>query len=281
MLPLKDDNPTHSFPIVTIILIVLNLAVFGYQLSLSNSEATSPQLARAGVSERDQLSLEYGAIPQRVTDFGDECDVVTTDGESLIACAGLKGMDGLESADQRAGLELAPWWLSLITSMFLHGGLLHLAGNMLFLWVFGNNIEDSMGPGRFIAFYLLGGLAAVYGQALLEPSSTTPVIGASGAIAGILGGYALLHPHSRVLTMALIPPFVGFIWVPAALMLAVWFGLQFLPAVDQFFDPDLTGGGGIAYYAHVGGFVFGLAMIKLFARRESRDPDELPSGTIW
>jgi membrane associated rhomboid family serine protease len=153
----------------------------------------------------------------------------------------------------------------------MHGGILHIAGNMLFLWVFGNNIEDSMGRLRFVLFYLLAGLIAVYSQALIDPGSTAPTIGASGAVAGVLGAYALLHPRARILTLIFIIFFVTLVEIPALILLAVWFVLQFIPALGQV-AVESGGDQGIAYFAHVGGFLFGLAAIKLFATRR-REPD--------
>jgi membrane associated rhomboid family serine protease len=150
--------------------------------------------------------------------------------------------------------------------MFLHGGFLHIAFNMLFLWIFGNNVEDSMGRPRFLVFYLLAGVVAAYTQALLTAGSTVPTIGASGAIAGVLGGYLLLYPRARVLTVLLIIFFVTIIEIPASILLALWFFLQFVPALGQV-TTSVAGSEGIAYWAHVGGFVFGLAAIKLFANR--------------
>ena len=120
--------------------------------------------------------------------------------------------------------------------MFMHGGILHIAFNMLFLWIFGNNVEDSMGRGRFVLFYLLAGIAAAYAQALLDTNATVPAIGASGAIAGVLGGYLLLYPHARVLTLVFIIFFVTLIEIPAVIMLGIWFVLQFLPAIGQLGD---------------------------------------------
>ena len=124
--------------------------------------------------------------------------------------------------------------------MFMHGGILHIAFNMLFLWVFGNNIEDSMGRGRFVLFYLLAGIAAAYAQALLDTNATVPAIGASGAVAGVLGGYLLLYPHARVLTLVFIIFFVTLIEIPALVMLGIWFVLQFLPAIGQLATPDVS-----------------------------------------
>jgi membrane associated rhomboid family serine protease len=267
--PLKDNLPTERFPIVTVVLIALNLAVFAYQLSLPSDSASSSRLAEVGVSERDELSTAYGAIPYRITHPGDErCGVaLTTTPSQEVVCEGAPAPTDA-SVQALAPIDLAPWWLTLLTSMFLHAGLLHLGGNMLFLWVFGNNIEDSMGRGRFLLFYLLAGIAAVYGQALLDVESTLPTIGASGAVAGVLGAYALLHPRARVLTIVFIVFFFTFVEIPALALLAIWFALQFLPAVGQLASPELSEGGGVAYFAHVAGFVFGLAMIHLFTRSD-------------
>ena len=179
-----------------------------------------------------------------------------------------------DAAGALVQLDDAPWWVTVFTSMFMHGSFLHIAGNMLFLWVFGNNIEDSMGRPKYLAFYLLAGIAAVYAQTLLDPDSTVPTIGASGAVAGVLGGYILLHPRARVLTLVFIIFFITFIEVPAMVMLGLWFVLQLIPAVGQVATPELAGeSGGIAYFAHLGGFAFGLATIKLFATRKRDDPD--------
>ncbi len=149
---------------------------------------------------------------------------------------------------------------------------------MLFLWVFGNNIEDSMGRFKFAAFYLTAGLVAVYSQALLDVDSTVPTIGASGAVAGVLGAYALLHPAARVLTLIFIIFFVTLVEIPALILLGIWFVLQFVPALGQVATPEVGGGEGIAYFAHVGGFIFGLAVIKLLARRRPESQPELPAS---
>ena len=263
MLPLKDNIPTLRFPIVTVVLIAINVAVFVWQLTASGDpgSASSQQLAAAGASERDQIAIEYGAIPREITDPGTYCAPKLRRGEP--APCGSRS-----EIEQDEGIEQAPWWLTIVTSMFLHADILHIAGNMLFLWVFGNNIEDSTGRLRFVAFYLLAGTIAVYAQALLDPESTQPTIGASGAVAGVLGAYALLHPRARVLTLVIIIFFVTIVEIPALIMLGIWFVLQFLPAVGQLATPEVAGeGGGVAYFAHVGGFLFGLASIKLFAMR--------------
>lgn len=272
MLPLKDNIPTVRFPIVTIVLIAINVAVFAWQLSLPGDEASSPDLRRLAISERDEASLQYGAIPHRITNPGDDCAVGAVprgprQAGAEVVCEGSADYRQAETLGSEGApfvpLDAVPWWATVLTSMFLHGGLLHIAGNMLFLWVFGNNVEDAMGRLRFIAFYLLAGAVAVYAQAFLDTASTTPTIGASGAVAGVLGGYILLHPHARVVSLVFIIFFVTLVEIPALILLGIWFALQFLPAVGQVATQDL-GGEGVAYLAHVGGFAFGLAMIKLF-----------------
>lgn len=149
--------------------------------------------------------------------------------------------------------------MTIITSMFLHGGWMHLIGNMLYLWIFGNNVEDAMGHGRFVAFYLLCGIAAVFAQALPYPESTTPMIGASGAISGVLGAYLLLHPHARVLVAIPFGFYLHTMRLPAAWVLGFWFVMQLLSSV-------LSGNqvGGVAFRAHLGGFIIGAVLIPLF-----------------
>jgi membrane associated rhomboid family serine protease len=280
LIPLKDNIPTDRFPILTVLFIVINIAVFAWQLSLPSDEATSRALAEAGISERDQTSIEYGAIPYRVTHPGKECAIGAVPNgpkaQPEIVCEGTEKYETAKDLESQGApfvpIEAAAWWLTLLTSMFMHGGILHLGGNMLFLWIFGNNVEDRMGRGRFILFYVLAGLTAVYAQSLLDTSATVPTIGASGAIAGVLGAYALLYPRARVVTLVLIIFFFTVIEVPALLLLGIWFVLQALPAFGQLATPDIAGEGGVAYFAHVGGFVFGLAMVHLFARRR-REPE--------
>jgi membrane associated rhomboid family serine protease len=153
--------------------------------------------------------------------------------------------------------------------MFMHGGLLHLGGNMLFLWIFGNNVEDSMGPVKFVLFYVLGGLAAIAAQTAIDPGSTVPTIGASGAVAAVLGGYILLFPRARVVTVIFIVFFFTIVQLPALLILGFWFVQQVL---FGYFGLNAGGGeeGGVAYFAHIGGFVFGLLLIKAFASEHRR-----------
>jgi membrane associated rhomboid family serine protease len=287
VLPLKDNNPTAGFPVITVALIVINVAVFIWQLNFPTDE----KLDQVGFGSIDQSSLEYGAIPYRISHADSRDCAVGAGGEAQgqfkagVVCPGTRDYDeavaiGAQNPDaQPITINQGAWWVTLFTSMFMHGGFLHIAGNMLFLWVFGNNIEDRMGRVKFLLFYLLAGLIAVYTQALIDPGSTAPTIGASGAIAGVLGAYALLFPRARVLTLIFIIFFVTLVEIPALILLAVWFLLQFVPALGQV--AVQTGGGeGVAYFAHVGGFVFGLAvaaiMLSVTGRRDREEQPRLP-----
>jgi membrane associated rhomboid family serine protease len=242
VIPLKDDIPTRRFPIVTVALIAINVIVyFVFEHGLWD-------LGQTG----NERVVDYGAIPVEITHPGTEC--VSDASFTQIQCADF-------------GVDQPPFWVTIFSSMFLHGSLLHLGGNMLFLWIFGNNIEDAMNRAVFVAFYLLGGLAALGLQVVTDASSAVPTVGASGAIAGVLGAYARLYPRARVVTLVFIVIIFTIITLPAVLVLGVWFLLQLLPA---FSDP--TGaGGGVAYFAHIGGFLFGLLAIKLFANNVHED----------
>jgi len=243
VLPLRDDIPTRRTPVVTIALIAINVLVyFVFEHGLWD-------LGDIG----NQRVVEYGAIPLEITDPGTEC--VSDATGTQIQCG---------TGDFGSGN--APVWITAITSMFLHGSLLHLGGNMLFLWIFGNNIEDSMNRLVFVLFYLLGGLAALGLQVVTDTSSAVPTVGASGAIAGVLGAYARLYPRARVVTLVFIVIIVTVVTLPAVLVLGAWFLLQLLPA---FSDPGAAGG--VAYFAHIGGFVFGLVAITLFANNVHED----------
>jgi membrane associated rhomboid family serine protease len=247
--PLKDDIPTRRFPVLTVAIIAICCAAyFLFEQGLW-------ELGDTG----NERVLEYGAIPYEITNPGEACGVTTS---GTVACEGQPGIPA------GAAPEQAPWWITIFTSMFLHGSLLHLGGNMLFLWIFGNNIEDSMGRFRFVVFYLLGGLAALGVQIVTDPDAAIPTVGASGAIAAVLGGYALLYPHARVVTVIFIIIFFTVIQLPALVVLGLWFVMQLFPA---FSEPIGDSGGGIAYFAHIGGFVFGLLVIRLFADRVHDD----------
>jgi rhomboid family protein len=237
--PLKDNIPTLRPPVVTLWLIALNVAsYFLWQ--------------RGGITFGDPSSHHFtcnlyahGEIPFEITHPGEQ-----------VGVAGCPP-------------STAPTWTTVFTAMFMHGGLLHLGGNMLFLWIFGNNVEDTLGRPRFVLFYLLGGLAAAALQVAIGPDSTVPSIGASGAIAGVLGGYAVLFPRARIVTLIFIVFFVTIVELPALAILGFWFAMQ---VVLGYFDLSAAAGsgGGIAYFAHVGGFVFGLLAIRLFGTAARR-----------
>ena len=251
MFPLKDDIPTRRFPVVTLALIVINVAVyFLFEQGLWDLGETG-----------NERVLEFGAIPYEISHPGDECAVDASG--SQVVCEGQEGVSG-------SAPEQVPWWATIFTSMFMHGSLLHLGGNMLFLWIFGNNVEDSMSRVGYLAFYLLGGIAALGAQVVIDTDSAVPTVGASGAIAAVLGGYALLYPRARVITLVFIIIIFTVIELPALVVLGLWFLLQLLPA---FSEPVVAEGGGVAYFAHIGGFLFGLALIKLFATNVHEDYD--------
>jgi membrane associated rhomboid family serine protease len=161
------------------------------------------------------------------------------------------------------------------TAMFLHGGFLHIAGNMLFLAIFGPNVEDAMGTVRFTGFYLLGGIAALVAQVLVDPNSTAPTLGASGAIAAVLGGYIVLYPRARILSLVFIVFFVTIVEVPAVLLLGFWFLQQLYFGAADLSNP-LGGGGGVAYFAHVGGFICGLVLVRALAKHAKPEPPRYP-----
>ncbi len=267
-IPLKDNVPTLRLPIVTILLIVVNVGFYIWQLSSPTDRYASATLERLDLNQRDERAVAYGAIPYRLLHPGKECAAGVTNGssglEADIVCEGTVAYRQAASSGRPfEPLDQAPWYATVFTSMFMHGGIFHIVFNMLFLWIFGNNIEDAMGRPRFLLFYLLAGLVAVYSQSLLDPASTVPTIGASGAVAGVLGAYLILLPRAKILTLIFLIFFVTLVEIPAWAMLGVWFLLQFLPAVGQVAVPGISGDG-VAYLAHVGGFLFGLAMVKLF-----------------
>jgi membrane associated rhomboid family serine protease len=267
--PLKDNIPTDSFPLVTVTLILINVVVF---LFFQHPTGFS--------SVDDQTVVRYGAIPYELRHPGKHCEL-DPQIRGSIACAGLPRVAQTESGERvvlpaiRHVRDRTPTWITAFSSMFMHGGVLHILGNMLFLWIFGNNVEDSMGRPRFALYYLLGGLAALAGQVLVGPGSTAPTIGASGAVAAVLGGYILLYPRARVLTVVFIIIFFTIIELPAMLMLGLWFLQQIYFGAAQLSDP-LGGAGGVAYWAHIGGFAFGLALIKAFARRHKQVEPRFP-----
>jgi membrane associated rhomboid family serine protease len=253
--PLKDNIPTRRFPVLTVALIAINVLMFFFF-----QEAT---LSLSGAAVDDENVVDYGAIPYEITHPDEQCVEAGPQFASL-ACG------DEQAAEDAVNRDLPPTWLTLLTSMFMHGGLLHIGGNMLFLWIFGNNVEDSMGRPRFVAFYLLGGLAATFAQVLFDPDAQVPTVGASGAVAAVLGGYILLYPRARVVTLIFIIFFITVLELPAYVVLGLWFLIQLLYGTTELTQP-VAGGGGVAYFAHIGGFLFGLALIKLFANNVHDD----------
>ncbi|HUC66769.1 MAG TPA: rhomboid family intramembrane serine protease [Stellaceae bacterium] len=221
ILPLYDDNPRVTAPVVTYGLIAACAVVFLWQLSL-------------GPGAQEAIAFAYGMVPATL----------------------------LGSARLPHELQLVPPWATLITSMFLHGGWLHLLGNMLYLWLFGRGVESAMGAPRYLVFYLVSGVAAALAQAAADPGAEVPLIGASGAIAGTLGAYLVLHPRSNIVVFVWIFIFVRLIAVPAVIVLGLWFLMQLLSALAT-----ASGEPGIAFWAHVGGFVLGMLLVPLFRRR--------------
>src|SRR5215472_4083776 len=217
MFPLRDTEPSYSKPVVTVMLIVINLIIFLYEFALPSYY-------------RDAFIASYGMIPDQFS------------------------------------------FQALFTSMFLHGGWMHVLGNMWFLWIFGDNVEDVLGHGKFLLFYLFCGMVAGLAQVLVDPTSRVPTVGASGAIAGVLGAYMVKFPHSRILSLVTIIIFFTTVEVPAWLMLIYWFAIQFFYGVGSIGYSHVSQGGGVAYMAHVGGFVTGALLIMLLAPRRRYHP---------
>ena len=229
MIPLRDVIPSRTTPYVTVVIIILNALAWFFELALPRDVLP------------DFLQV-YGVVPAEFR--------VSTLATSMFL-----------HADFRAS--------TLVTSMFLHGSWMHVIGNMWYLWIFGDNIEDRLGHGRFIVFYLLCGVAAALGQIAMDPTSTLPTIGASGAIAGVMGAYFVLYPQSRVLTLVPIIFYVEIIEVPAIVLLGFWFLMQLFSA-GAIAVTASTGGGGVAFMAHVAGFVTGVVGVFVFRKRERR-----------
>ncbi|MGH7607922.1 MAG: rhomboid family intramembrane serine protease [Gemmatimonadales bacterium] len=235
MFPYKDENPTERPAIVTVAVIALNVLVW---VLVQGMGAQEPLVASV---------CNLGLVPGEV----------------------------LGTARPGSGVELAPGlyclvdatpnYATVVTSMFAHGGWFHLIGNMVFLWVFGNNIEDAMGHGKFVAFYLLCGVAAAAAQTVLNTDAVVPMVGASGAISGVLGAYLLLYPRVRVHTLIILPIYITTVALPAYVMLGYWALLQLLGGAGSLGAIDR---GGVAFFAHIGGFIAGLLLVRLFVSED-------------
>ncbi len=233
MVPLRDNNPTRIVPFVTYVLVAINIAVFAYELSLGE--------------QLEAFFRVWAVVPRELT---------------------------ASFAGQPTGLPF-PAWVTLITSQFLHGGFLHVAGNMLFLWIFGNNVEDKLGHVKYLIFYLACGVLAGLAQWFFSAYSVVPSLGASGAIAGVMGAYILRFPQAEILTLV---PLGFFMWtfrVPAFFFLGFWFAQQALYSFASLSVPTNVGmqSGGIAYWAHAGGFVFGAVLGPLLGLFDDKSKD--------
>jgi membrane associated rhomboid family serine protease len=237
MIPLRDENPTRITPYVTWALLAVNIVVYLLQAT--------------GGTRETQLGI-VGALA----------------GWTMVPAELTQGVDLRIN-----GPTLQPTWLTIFTSMFMHGGFMHIAGNMVYLIVFGNNIEDALGHGKFLAFYLVCGVLAAASHVLIGPLSPIPTLGASGAIAGVLGAYLVLFPHARVHTLVFLGILITTVRLPALILLGFWIVSQFFSQVTG----ALAGGergGGVAYMAHIGGFIAGMVLIKLMgAHPTRRTPD--------
>ncbi len=260
MIPLRDYNRSRSFPAVTVALIVVNLLVFLYQGYL----ATQGTVLNDGLpwQERGLPAPAFDPTSYRLVQGGRGTLYPMAREDSFVAQYGLVPYEVTRGIDLPPTIAF-PIWLTLFTSMFLHGGLLHILGNMLYLWVFGDNVEDAMGHGRFLVFYILCGAAASFAQVAIDPGSPIPQIGASGAIAGVLAAYFLLFPFARILTVVPILFFIRVMAVPAVILLGLWFLLQVGSGVGSLG----AAGGGVAWFAHIGGFLAGGLLVPLFKRR--------------
>ncbi len=214
MIPLKDNIPSRSFPFITVTLLLANIAVYVYQLTLGSAE--------------EPFLWKYGAVASAITTLQPVNPAST----------------------------LFPWF-TLFTAQFVHGSIWHLGGNMLFLWIFGDNVEDRLGHFRFLIFFLVCGVLSIIAQVIVNTDSAVPLIGASGAIAGVMGAYMVRFPRARILVYF----YFTAIWAPALLFLGLWFIFQLIVAA-----PSISQSGGVAYFAHIGGFVVGMILFKLMEK---------------
>jgi membrane associated rhomboid family serine protease len=234
-LPLKDRNPTLHFPVVTVSLIIANIVVFLYEFSLG--------------SDVNAFIAAYGATPYEIT-------------QNIDMTGWYRGVPIVHEP----GPPII--YLTLISSMFLHGSFFHIFGNMLYLWIFGNNIEDILGSGRFLAFYLGCGIIAALAHIVTEPQSPIPMVGASGAVSGVLGAYLISFPRARVLTLLFFFIFIRIIELPAAFLLFFWFVIQAFSGAASLSSGIASGG--VAWFAHIGGFLAGALFMMFFFRRRRR-----------
>ncbi len=247
MIPLADENPSGKRPYVVYALIAINLLVYAVDVLGTRMTANGVQLSGLWYLSMIPYSVIHDVRVMPVfNQFGQVAQAV-----------------------KLPEVGPHPQWITIFTSMFMHGGLLHIGGNMLFLWIFGNNIEDAVGHVKFLLFYLACGVLAALAHIYSNPNSVIPTVGASGAIAGVLGAYIYLYPTNKVRTLIILGFFVDFIDVPALLVLGVWFLTQLMNLGGS---GGLQGGGGVAYWAHVGGFISGVVLILLLGGRSLKRP---------
>jgi membrane associated rhomboid family serine protease len=253
MIPIGDSTRSRSFPYVNVALIIINFVVFFYELYLSGQ--SSPPLG----TDLDRFVEHWGNIP------GCTFDALGWDRNLMV--------DVARECREQPSPALTP-----ISAMFMHLGWLHILGNMLFLWIFGDNVEDAMGHVLYAVFYFVVGIAAALAHGLTDANSLTPALGASGAVAGVMGAYIVLHPRSMV--TVLIPPLIFFpLFVPAIVVIGVWFIIELISGFASL-GPDVAKvGGGVAYFAHIGGFIAGALLVSLFAAHRKRA--RRPSRTVY
>ncbi len=263
MIPLRDYRHGSSFPLVTVVIIAINILIFLYQFSLGDTPSREAPRQWLRAWQQAGCDIPQGLFYQLARPASRFYTPLTAEDEFTFRF-------GVTPCEITRGIDLPPFvpftvWLTLLTAMFLHAGFWHILGNMWYLWIFGDNVEDVFGKVGYIGFYLISGIAAAFAQIMTNPNTVIPMVGASGAISGVLGAYFVLFPYGRVLTLVpLFPFFVRLIELPAILLLGFWFILQFVGGISTPVE-----GGGVAYWAHAGGFVTG-ALVALLVRRRVR-----------
>lgn len=258
MIPIGDDNRgKHRPPVVVIILILINVLVFVYQLTLDSTGEAGPAC---------EIMVSEGQVG------------AGTQMECFVYRYGARAYELSHAKDVAPAIGL-PIFATVLTSMFMHGGWLHIGGNMLYLWIFGDNVEDAMGHIRFLIFYLLTGIGAVALQVGVDRNALVPMVGASGAIAGVLAAYLVLFPHGRVRVLVFLGFFVTVVALPALIVIGFWILLQFFSGIATLGPETRQAEGGVAYFAHIGGFLAGLALVYLF--RDSRALARIRRSRAW
>jgi membrane associated rhomboid family serine protease len=271
LIPIRDDNPTSRRAWVTLAIIAINVLVFVFW-----------QRPWSSATDQTLFAFCHAEIPWEVTHQTNLAHGGPAAAREIEQQLQLPGRQFQEALQGRVRVQGAPgfhgcpdksWWQSVFVAMFLHGGWLHIGGNMLFLWVFGNNVEDKIGRLRYLVFYLFCGVVAAAAQLLTGPQSVVPNLGASGAIAGVLGAYLVMFPRRRVYSLVPIIFIFTLLPLPAIVVLGFWFVLQFFSGVTTIANHT---NGGVAYFAHVGGFAAGLILALLFFPKERQRPQESP-----